>query len=97
MNMSIQEDIEKVENKMKAIENESWAMLVLKDYKKTNKRMFIIWIITFLALVGLSCYTIYLLNDIGTVEDNDTIDIQDVESIDNSHIKIGDDIWEKSQ
>lgn len=95
--MSIQEDIEKVENKMKTIENESWAMLVLKDYKKTNKRMFIIWIITFLALVGLSCYTIYLLNDIGTVEDNDTIDIQDVESIDNSHIKIGDDIWEKSQ
>lgn len=82
---------------MKELENESWAMLVLKDYKKTNKRMFIIWIITFLALVGLSCYTIYLLNDIGTVEDNDTIDIQDVESIDNSHIKIGDDIWEKSQ
>lgn len=95
--MSIKEDIEKVENKMKEIENESWAMLVLKDYKKTNKRMFIIWIITFLALIGLSCYTIYLLNDIGTVEDNDTIDIQDVQSIDNSHIKIGDDIWEKSQ
>lgn len=66
--MSIQEDIEKVENKMKEIENESWAMLVLKDYKKTNKRMFIIWIITFLALVGLSCYTIYLLNDISSVE-----------------------------
>ena len=93
--MSLREDIERVENKMKRIEEQSLAMELLKDARKTNKRMFVIWIITFITLIGVTCYTLWLLNDIGTV--NDSIDIQDVESIDNSHIKIGDDIWEKSQ
>ena len=41
-------------------------------------------------------YLVYVLNDIGTVEES-TIDIDGVETIDNSHIKIGDDVWEKSE
>ena len=41
-------------------------------------------------------YLVYVLNDVGNYSE-DTIDIQGVETIDNSHIKIGDDIWEKSQ
>lgn len=88
---------------MKRIETEennniSWAYEVLKDNKAANKRMFIIWIITFIALVSMTCYTIYLLNDITYVEDTntETIDIDNVEQIDNSHIKIGDELWEKS-
>lgn len=75
------------------MENENFALNILSDYKKQNKRLFIIWIITFLALIGVTCYMIYLLNDIGTVEE--TIDIDEVEQIDNSTIKIGDDLWEK--
>lgn len=52
------------------MENEnSFAMELLTDFKKQNKRMFVIWIITFLTLIGLTCYTIYLLNDIGTIEE----------------------------
>lgn len=73
----------------------SLATEILNDYKKQNKRLFIIWIITFLALIGVTGYMIYLLNSIDYVSE-DTIEIQDVETIDNSHIKIGDDIWEKS-
>ena len=41
-------------------------------------------------------YLVYVLNDTGTIND-DTIEVQGVQSIDNSHIKIGDDIWEKSK
>jgi hypothetical protein len=37
-----------------------------------------------------------LLNDFGVSTETDTIDIDNVEAIDNSHIKIGDDVWEKS-
>lgn len=74
--MSLKEDIVKVENKMKVIEEESLAWELLKTSqetnKKTNKRMFIIWIITFIALISLSVYTIWLLNDIGTYEDTIT-------------------------
>lgn len=74
--MSLKEDIVKVENKMKTIEEESLAWELLRTSqemnKKTNKRMFIIWIITFIALISLSVYTIWLLNDIGTYEDTIT-------------------------
>lgn len=71
------------------------ATEMLHILKVQNKRLFIIWLVTFIAFMGLLGYTIWLLNDIEVVENTDTIDIQDVEVIDNSHIKIGDDIWEK--
>lgn len=68
--MSIKEDIEKVERKMKEVEEQSFALELLRDQRKQNKRLFVIWIITFLSLVVMCCYTIYLLNDIGTIETN---------------------------
>jgi hypothetical protein len=44
-------------------------MELLQDQRKQNKRLFIIWIITFLTLIGVTCYTLYLLNDISYVEE----------------------------
>lgn len=94
--MSLREDVEKVQDK---IEKTSVAMELLeyskeqnKQLERNNKRMFIVWIITFIGLIISLGYIVYLLNDI---TEYDTIDIEDVETIDNSHIKIGDDIWEK--
>jgi len=68
----------------------SFAVEVLKDYKKQNRKLFIIWVFTFIALIGISCYTIYLLNDIETVKTTanatETIDIDDVNEIHDSNI-----------
>lgn len=75
------------------MKEKTFAMELLGDLKKANKRMFIIWICTFFGLLLSVGYVIYLLNDINT----ETIDIQEVESIDGSTIKIGDDLWEKSK
>ena len=66
--MSIKEDIEKVQKKVNAIEEQSFAMELLHQSKKTNQRIFIVWLITFVAFIGLLGYTIYLLNDISNVE-----------------------------
>lgn len=63
--MSIKEDIEKVQKKVNVIEEQSFAMELLHQSKKTNQRIFIVWLITFIAFIGLLGYTIYLLNDIG--------------------------------
>lgn len=97
--MEIEENIEKLEKK---VEKQSLAMELLefskeqnKQLEKTNKRLVIVLIIILVLWFATIGYLVYILNDVGTVNDN--IDIQDVESIDNSHIKIGDDIWEKSQ
>ena len=85
------------------MQDKSFAMEMLEYSKeqnvqlhKNNKRLFIIWVITFIGLLLAVGYIIHLSNKYQKVEDYDTIDIEDVEEIDNSHIKIGDDIWEKS-
>lgn len=98
--MSIRDDIEKVNEK---IEKTSFAMEMLQFSKEQNKQqhkhnVFLGWIIVLiiLCLVGSNAYWIYEYThtDIEeTTEEN--IDVQDVEKIDNSTIKIGDDIWEK--
>ena len=68
------------------MEEKSLAWELLQDTKKANKRMFIIWIITFLTLVGVTCYTIYLLNDIGTIEETTQEVSQQNESGNNNFI-----------
>lgn len=53
----------------------SFAMEILEDYKKANKRMFII----ILALLGMllltTGYLVYVLNDIGMEEITETYDV----------------------
>ena len=57
-----------LKKEIEELKEESFAMEILADYKRQNKRLFVMWIITFLTLVALSCYTLYLVNDIGTIE-----------------------------
>lgn len=58
------------------MEKESLAYELLSDMKKANKRQniiwLIVWLITFIAFLGLLTYTIWLLNDISYVEENET-------------------------
>ena len=69
------------------MEKESIAYELLQDTKKANKRMFIIWLITFLAFLGLLTYTIYLLNDITTVTTTESTEVmQDTADGNNNYI-----------
>ena len=86
--MDFKEELTEAKSEIKDIKN-SLATEILKDYKKANKRQFIIIIILVLCLMGSIGYTLYLLNDIQTVTTNDTIDIQDVNDINDSDIGIG--------
>lgn len=65
------------------------ATEMLHILKTQNKRLFIIWLVTFIAFIGLLGYTIWLLNDIGTIEENSQ-EISDVNTIENSSIANGD-------
>ena len=48
------------------------ATEMLHILKVQNKRLFIIWLITFIAFIGLLGYTIWLLNDISSYEETIT-------------------------
>lgn len=67
----------------------SLAMEMLSDYKKANKRQFIIIIVILVMWFLTIGYLVYTLNDIGTIETT-TQEISDVDSIDNSNIANGD-------
>lgn len=91
--MGIREEVLEMKKEVQEIQEHSFAMELLKDQKRQNKRQFIIILVILGMFTCLLGYTIWLLNDIGTT--TQSIDIEDVENIDNSHIKIGDDVWEK--
>nr|DAE35574.1 MAG TPA: hypothetical protein [Caudoviricetes sp.] len=86
--MGLKEEVLEMKKEVQEIQEESFATQILHDYKIQSKRLFIIWIITFVTLIGVSCYTLYLLNDIGveTTTTEELIDIDDVDNIENSHI-----------
>ena len=65
------------------------ASEMLHILKVQNKRLFIIWLVTFIAFIGLLSYTIWLLNDIGTIDES-TQEISDINTIENSNIANGD-------
>ena len=90
--MNLKEEVLNMKKEVEEVKEKSLAMELLQDYKKTNKRQFIIILVILSMWFSTIGYLIYILNDIGST--TDTIDIQDVESIDSSHIKIGDDKWE---
>ena len=85
----MREEVEELKKEVKEIkkEEESFAMELLKDQRKQNKRLFVIWLVTFVAFLGLLTYTIWLINDIEVIEtDEYTQEITDFESIDGSTI-----------
>lgn len=73
------------------MEDNSFAMDLLKDYKRQNKRQFII-ILVILAMWFVTIgYLVYVLNDIGTVETIDaTQEVSDVDSINGNVVNNGD-------
>ena len=91
--MNLKEEVLNMKKEVEEVKEKSLAMELLTDYKKANKRQFIIILVILSMWFSTIGYLIYILNDIGST--TDTIDIQDVESIDSTHIKIGDDKWEE--
>ena len=86
--MSLKEDIVEIQEKAEILETQSFARSILEDYKKANKRMFVIIIIILIMWFSTIGYLVYLLNDISYVETTQEID--DVDSIENSNITNGD-------
>lgn len=66
--MGLKDEIEDMKKEVKDIQEHSFAMELLHDARKTNKRQFIIIIVILGMFTCLLGYTIWLLNDIGTVE-----------------------------
>ena len=83
--LNMEKELENIER-----ENQSFAMEFVQTLKLQNKRLFICWLVTFIAFIGLLGYTIWLYNDITVETSENTQEITDIETIENSTIKNGD-------
>lgn len=62
--MSIREDMDEIRNEVvevKEIKKQSLVREMLEDYKKQNKRLFIIIIVILLMWFATGCYLFYVL------------------------------------
>ena len=86
--MGIREEVLEMKKEVKEMQEESLAMSLLKDYKKQNKRQYIIILVILGMWFATIGYLVYILNDISTetTTTEELIDIDDVDNIENSHI-----------
>ena len=63
--MDIREEVLEMKKEVEEIQEESLAMSLLKDYKKQNKRQFIVILVILIMRFATIGYLIYILNDIG--------------------------------
>lgn len=63
--MTLKEEVLEMKKEVEEMQEESLAMSLLKDYKKINKRMFIIILVILGMWFGTIGYLVFVLNDIG--------------------------------
>ena len=99
--MKIDSDLEKLEKKIddnavKIIENadriqkNSYALEILNGYKTDNRRLFIILIIVLCMWFSTMSYLIFVLRDMGNVEETTTQEVTDINTINGNVVNKGD-------
>lgn len=74
--MGMREDIMAVKKDLEEVKNEGFAMELLKDQRKQNKRLFIIILVILSFWFATIGYLVFVLNDIETVTTEETIEVE---------------------
>lgn len=86
----IEQNSAKIDDNSNKIQQNSYALDILKDYKKGFNRWHTIALIFMILWILTVGYLVYVLNDIGTIEETNRQEITDVDTIENSSIANGD-------
>ena len=88
----MKDDLKKAQEELNELKEESFAMDLLKDYKNQNKRQFIIILVILSMWFVTIGYLVYVLNDIGVIEETTQEVMQENESGNNNFIGNNGDI-----
>ena len=89
--MTLKEEVLEMKKEVQEIQEQSFAMELLKDQKKQNKRQFIIILVILGMWFATIGYLVYVLNDIGTTtEETTTQEITDFDTINGNIVSKGD-------
>ena len=86
--MGLKEDVLDMKKEVREVKEQSWATEILHDYKKANKRQFIIILVLLVMWFLTIAYLVYVLNDIGVEET--TQEVTNVETVGGSIVNKGD-------
>lgn len=93
----IEQNAKKIEQNANQISQNTGALEILKAFKSDSNKFFIMWIITFMALLGSIGYIVYLLNDTSIVTTSTQEVEQSNDSGDNNYIGRDGDINGKAE
>lgn len=68
--MSMKDEVLELKKELEQVREQSFASEILQDYKKANKRQFIIILVILTMWFATIGYLIYILNDIGVIEES---------------------------
>lgn len=88
--MDLKKEVLELEKEVKDIQEHSFAMELLKDARKTNKRQFIVIIVILGMWFATIGYLVYVLNDIGT-ETTSTTETYDMSTEEGNNNFVGGD------
>ena len=88
----MKEDLDMAKKELEELKEQSFAMDLLKDYKNQNKRQFIIILVILTMWFATIGYLVYVLNDIGVIEETTQEVMQENESGNNNFIGNNGDI-----
>ena len=86
----LRDDIMAVKNEVKELKKQSFAMELLSDQRKQNKRLFIIVLVILSMWFATIGYLVYVLNDIGTIEETTTQEVSEIDTINGNVVNKGD-------
>ena len=86
--MGIREEVLEMKKEVEEIQEHSFAMELLKDQKKQNKRQFIVILVILIMWFATIGYLVYVLNDIGT--ETITQEVTDIDSVGGNIVNKGD-------
>lgn len=88
----MKEDLDIAKKELEELKEQSFAMDLLKDYKNQNKRQFIIILVILSMWFATIGYLVYVLNDIGIIEETTQEVTQENENGNNNFIGNNGDI-----
>lgn len=91
----MKEDINMAKKELNELKEHSFAMEILREQKKSNKRLFAALIVVLCMWFVTIGYLVYVLNDIGIVEEEITTqEVKDIDSVRGNIINKGEK-WEQ--
>lgn len=88
--MPMKDEVLELKKELEEVKEQSFASEILSDYKKANKRQFATIIIILCMWFATIGYLIYILNDIGVIEEPTTQEVTDIDTVNGSIVNDGD-------